>query len=96
MRLIVVSGYSGAGKSVALRVLEDLGYYCVDNLPVDMLDTFVQSVQSSKQNVAVSIDIRNLPVEPNLVEDVLTRLKTELRCKRFVLRCQQRDITQTL
>jgi UPF0042 nucleotide-binding protein len=75
MRLIVVSGYSGAGKSVALRVLEDLGYYCVDNLPVDMLDTFVQSVQSSKQNVAVSIDIRNLPVEPNLVEDVLTRLK---------------------
>lgn len=75
MRLIVVSGYSGAGKSVALRVLEDLGYYCVDNLPVDMLDTFVTSVQSSKQNVAVSIDIRNLPAEPNLVEDVLARLK---------------------
>jgi UPF0042 nucleotide-binding protein len=75
MRLIVVSGYSGAGKSVALRVLEDLGYYCVDNLPVDMLEAFVQSVQSSKQNVAVSIDIRNLPAEPNLVEDVLTKLK---------------------
>ncbi|RTZ14872.1 RNase adapter RapZ [Vibrio aquaticus] len=75
MRLIVVSGYSGAGKSVALRVLEDLGYYCVDNLPVDMLDTFVTSVQSSKQNVAVSIDIRNLPAEPNLVEDVLAKLK---------------------
>lgn len=75
MRLIVVSGYSGAGKSVALRVLEDLGYYCVDNLPVDMLEAFVQSVQSSKQNVAVSIDIRNLPAEPNSVEDVLTKLK---------------------
>ncbi|MFB9216768.1 RNase adapter RapZ [Vibrio sinaloensis] len=75
MRLIVVSGYSGAGKSVALRVLEDMGYYCVDNLPVDMLDAFVSSVQSSKQNVAVSIDIRNLPTEPNLVEDVLTHLK---------------------
>lgn len=75
MRLIVVSGQSGAGKSVALRVLEDLGYYCVDNLPVDLLEVFVQSVQSSKQNVAVSIDIRNLPTEPNLVEDVLTTLK---------------------
>ncbi|EGA69263.1 glmZ(sRNA)-inactivating NTPase [Vibrio sinaloensis DSM 21326] len=75
MRLIVVSGYSGAGKSVALRVLEDMGYYCVDNLPVDMLDAFVSSVRSSKQNVAVSIDIRNLPTEPNLVEDVLTHLK---------------------
>lgn len=75
MRLIVVSGQSGAGKSVALRVLEDLGYYCVDNLPVDLLDNFVKSVKSSKQNVAVSIDIRNLPAEPNLVTDVLTKLK---------------------
>lgn len=75
MRLIVVSGQSGAGKSVALRVLEDLGYYCVDNLPVNLLDNFVKSVKSSKQNVAVSIDIRNLPTEPNLVTDVLTRLK---------------------
>jgi len=75
MRLIVVSGQSGAGKSVALRVLEDLGYYCVDNLPVNLLDAFVQSVQGSKQNVAVSIDIRNLPQEPSLVADVLEQLK---------------------
>lgn len=46
MRLIVVSGQSGAGKSVALRVLEDLGYYCVDNLPVSLLTAFIQSVQA--------------------------------------------------
>ncbi|WP_194439445.1 RNase adapter RapZ [Vibrio fluminensis] len=77
MRLIVVSGQSGAGKSVALRVLEDLGYYCVDNLPVNMLDAFVHSIRGSKQNVAVSIDIRNLPEEPSIVEDVLTKLKQE-------------------
>lgn len=75
MRLIIVSGQSGAGKTVALRVLEDLGYYCVDNLPIDLLDKFVKSVKSSKQNVAVSIDIRNLPTEPNLLTDVLTKLK---------------------
>lgn len=75
MRLIVVSGQSGAGKSVALRVLEDLGYYCVDNLPVVLLDSFIQSVQGSKQNIAVSIDIRNLPKEPTLVEDILHQLK---------------------
>ncbi len=75
MRLIVVSGQSGAGKSVALRVLEDMGYYCVDNLPVNLLDAFIQSVQGSKQNIAVSIDIRNLPKEPSLVEDVLAQLK---------------------
>ncbi|MCK6263078.1 RNase adapter RapZ [Vibrio sp. ZSDE26] len=75
MRLIVVSGHSGAGKSVALRVLEDLGYYCVDNLPVNLLDAFMDSVNDSKQNVAVSIDIRNLPKEPNLVDDLITKLK---------------------
>ncbi|MBU2897125.1 RNase adapter RapZ [Vibrio hepatarius] len=75
MRLIIISGQSGAGKTIALRVLEDMGYYCVDNLPVDLLDKFVKSVKSSKQNVAVSIDIRNLPTEPNLLTNVLTKLK---------------------
>ncbi len=76
MRLIVVSGQSGAGKSVALRVLEDLGYYCVDNLPVNLLNNFVESVCESNQNVAVSIDIRNLPKEPQLVTDTLDQLES--------------------
>lgn len=75
MRLIVVSGQSGAGKSVALRVLEDLGYYCVDNLPVDLLGNFVESIKESNQNVAVSIDIRNLPKEPHLVTETLVKLE---------------------
>ncbi|MDF2156013.1 RNase adapter RapZ [Vibrio sp. CAU 1672] len=77
MRLIVVSGHSGAGKSVALRVLEDLGYYCVDNLPVNLLDAFVQSIAESRQNVAVSIDIRNLPKKRKELNDTLTKLKQE-------------------
>ncbi|SJN57690.1 RNase adapter RapZ [Vibrio ruber] len=76
MRLIVVSGQSGAGKSVALRVLEDLGYYCVDNLPIDLLDAFLQSVQGSKQNVAVSIDIRNLPHDPSILSETFRSLKS--------------------
>jgi RNase adapter protein RapZ len=75
MRLIIVSGQSGAGKSVALRVLEDLGYYCVDNLPIDLLDPFVVSVQQSKQNIAVSIDIRNLPKDPTRLHSALDSLK---------------------
>ncbi|MFB9137557.1 RNase adapter RapZ [Vibrio sp. AK197] len=77
MRLIVVSGQSGAGKSVALRVLEDLGYYCVDNLPVNLLIPFIDSVEDSKQNVAVSLDIRNLPKDPQLVADTLDQLKQD-------------------
>ncbi|MUJ37534.1 RNase adapter RapZ [Aliivibrio fischeri] len=75
MKLMVVSGSSGAGKSVALRVLEDLGYYCVDNLPIDLLTQFVESIQHSNQNVAVSVDIRNLPKDPALLKNTLALLK---------------------
>jgi UPF0042 nucleotide-binding protein len=78
MRLVIVSGQSGAGKSVALRVLEDLGYYCVDNLPLDLLEAFLQSVREGKQNVAVSIDIRNLPEEPALVTSTFQSLKNSV------------------
>ncbi|MGR5252673.1 RNase adapter RapZ [Vibrio astriarenae] len=76
MRLIIVSGHSGAGKSVALRVLEDIGYYCVDNLPVDLLPAFVDSIKESKQNVAVSIDIRNLPENTADLEKQLSHFKS--------------------
>ena len=61
--LIVVSGLSGSGKSVALRTLEDLDYYCVDNLPAELLTSFVQSMsaaENKRSQLAVSIDVRNL------------------------------------
>jgi UPF0042 nucleotide-binding protein len=61
--LIVVSGLSGSGKSVALRTLEDMGYYCVDNLPAELLTSFVQSMSRAEDKrtlLAVSIDVRNL------------------------------------
>ena len=60
--LIVVSGMSGSGKSVALNTLEDMGFYCVDNLPADLLPQFVQSVTgegSTHDRLAVGIDVRN-------------------------------------
>ncbi len=61
--LIVVSGLSGSGKSVALRTLEDLDYYCVDNLPAELLTAFVQSMAQAptrRWQLAVGIDVRNL------------------------------------
>ena len=61
MRLFIVSGRSGAGKSIALGVLEDLGFYCVDNLPVELLPKLVRLSSKEYSSVAVSIDIRNLP-----------------------------------
>jgi UPF0042 nucleotide-binding protein len=60
--LVIVSGMSGSGKSVALNTFEDLGFYCVDNLPAELLPQFVQSVTSdsnSPEKLAVGIDVRN-------------------------------------
>ena len=63
MRLIVVSGLSGSGKSVALHVLEDLGYYCIDNLPSALLESAVEEVTTKSQHarklIAVGIDARS-------------------------------------
>jgi RNase adapter protein RapZ len=64
--LTVVTGMSGSGKSIALRTLEDLDYYCVDNLPAELLPAFVKSLSSDEKlraRLAVSIDIRNYSSE---------------------------------
>lgn len=61
IELIVISGISGAGKSTALRAVEDLGYYCMDNIPPQLLTTFVQlyvQTKSAPSKVAVVLDIR--------------------------------------
>jgi len=61
-RIIVVSGLSGAGKSVALQSLEDIGYYCIDNMPLSLLPEFARQLEAGSQHnrAAVSIDSRNL------------------------------------
>ena len=59
MEIIIISGRSGAGKSVALRALEDMGYYCVDNLPLDLLPQLTEILSASQSSVAISLDIRN-------------------------------------
>jgi len=62
MRLILVTGMSGSGKSVALNVLEDSGYYCVDNLPANLLASVVDSLRvAGYTRVAVSVDVRSGP-----------------------------------
>jgi UPF0042 nucleotide-binding protein len=63
LRLIIVSGLSGSGKSVALHVLEDLGYYCIDNLPAGLLNAAVNEVRAQEvgavNRLAVGVDARN-------------------------------------
>lgn len=60
MQLFLISGLSGSGKSVALKTLEDAGFYCVDNLPAELLPTLVENLrQAGYARIAVSIDVRS-------------------------------------
>ena len=59
MQLILLSGLSGSGKSVALNALEDIGYFAVDNLPAGLIAALIDSVKSSSEKVAISIDARS-------------------------------------
>ena len=78
MRLIIVSGLSGAGKSVALHMLEDLGYYCIDNIPAALLKPFIShTVRGSEkiyERTAIGLDARNTDAEiasvPTLVDEL--------------------------
>jgi UPF0042 nucleotide-binding protein len=76
---MIVSGRSGSGKTVALTTLEDLGFYCVDNLPVDLLMTLADKLHLTHENIAVSIDARNLPKEIASLNNVLTELKRGIK-----------------
>lgn len=74
MKLIIISGRSGSGKTIALRALEDLGYYCVDNIPVNLLPALTHTVADEYDEVAVSIDVRNLPREASELVEILEYL----------------------
>lgn len=78
MRLIIVSGLSGSGKSVALRLLEDLDFYCVDNIPVRLLRAFITEMANRDdytfENIGVGFDVRSHHADmaeiPELIQDL--------------------------
>ncbi|GAB2890316.1 RNase adapter RapZ [Paralcaligenes sp. KSB-10] len=75
LRIVLITGISGSGKSVALRLLEDAGYTCVDNLPVRFLHDFIASTrEDGLERVAVAIDVRS-PGELAGLPDVITGLR---------------------
>jgi len=97
MQVVLVSGLSGAGKSVALKLLEDLGYYCVDNLPATLLPQTVALLRREQHaHVGISVDVRgaqSLPDLPAVLGDLRAasidvrllylEAKTEALLKRF-------------
>ena len=79
MRLLILTGMSGAGKSTALKMLEDMGYYCVDNLPIQLLKSFVDlsdRQEFKRQRVVVGIDIRSGETL-SLLSDILSELEQD-------------------
>jgi UPF0042 nucleotide-binding protein len=80
VKLVIVSGHSGSGKSVALHTLEDLGYYCIDNLPAGLLSALALELKLAPNPVetaAVGIDARNLPQALQQFNDILEQLKIQ-------------------
>jgi UPF0042 nucleotide-binding protein len=94
MRLVIVSGLSGSGKSVALHMLEDLDYYCVDNIPAGLLPMFISHTVRSHEPTygytAVGVDARNRPAEIASVPKLVDELKRSgLSCEVLFLRADE-------
>ncbi|HSY05314.1 MAG TPA: RNase adapter RapZ [Steroidobacteraceae bacterium] len=86
MRIIILSGLSGSGKSVALHMLEDLGFYCIDNIPAALLKPFVsytvRSAEATYERTAIGLDARNTPAEVASVPQLIDELKRSgLQCE---------------
>ena len=86
MKLIIISGLSGSGKSIALHVLEDLDYYCIDNLPVGMLPSLAEQVILSSNlqydNYAVGIDARTIAQDLGSFPQILKDLRAkDIQCE---------------
>lgn len=81
IRLVVISGLSGSGKTVALRTLEDLDYYCVDNLPCALMAEFIATVTKGARGfyprLAVGIDVRNRADDLSRLPEILAKLANE-------------------
>ncbi len=83
MHLVIASGMSGAGKSQALHTLEDQGYYCIDNLPLELFESAFETERLLKQKkIAIGIDIRSgkkyLKMLPEMVSKLKGRFKTDV------------------
>jgi UPF0042 nucleotide-binding protein len=78
IKLLIISGVSGSGKSIALHALEDQGYYCIDNLPIDLLPAFAQKMRWSANQIhaAIGIDARNLSQELKQFPQILEKIES--------------------
>lgn len=78
MKLIVISGRSGSGKTIALHVLEDLGYDCIDGVPYLLLEQVIDTLDPKNNKVAVSLDIRNMPTQVDAIKVLVKSLQQKV------------------
>lgn len=77
-KLLIISGRSGSGKSSALNILEDLGYFCIDNLPVSLLPSLIQHFNKAPHitRIGVGVDVRSLPDDLGQFNQVVSELRS--------------------
>jgi UPF0042 nucleotide-binding protein len=98
MEFVIITGLSGAGKTSALHALEDIGFYCVDNLPTTLLKTFYNlcesSTDKSMNKVAVVIDVRGGENLNNLYSDIQS-FKKKRKSLRLIFLDAREDVLIT-
>ena len=97
MRIIILSGLSGSGKSVALHMLEDLGFYCIDNIPAALLKPFIsytaRSPESTYERIAIGLDARNTAAEIATVPQLIDELRRSgIQCEVIFLLAGEEEL----
>ena len=97
MRIIILSGLSGSGKSVALHMLEDLGFYCIDNIPAALLKPFisytVRSPEPTYERTAIGLDARNTAAEIATVPQLIDELRRGgIQCEVIFLLASEEEL----
>jgi UPF0042 nucleotide-binding protein len=95
MRLVIVSGLSGSGKSVALHALEDMGFYCIDNIPAALLSGVIRETVEARDalydNLAVGVDARNRATDLQSLPTMLRTIKQQgIQCEVVFLHAEDR------
>jgi UPF0042 nucleotide-binding protein len=94
MRLVIVSGLSGSGKSVALHLLEDVGFYCMDNVPAALLGSIISQIVATGdpfyENLAVGVDVRSRASDLDALPQLLERFRDRgIRCEVIFLHADE-------
>lgn len=93
--MIIISGLSGSGKSIALQTLEDEGYFCIDNLPITFVPRFIEEIQQKNQihKLAIGVDARSFPEDLVEAEHILKEIEQFTTLKPRILFLDTNDET---